>query len=248
MTSSGGIGHLCWDSDLMGFPVGQLEPSMLNGSTLSDIRERCLSMRLRLAYIALPWTDLVLRKKACALGAGLVDKKIIYSRSFDVSKCWMPTDLVSFEGMEPGPELESLALASGVYSRFRTDPRMAPSVFQNLYLTWIRRSVRREIADIVMVAKGSECLAGMVTVALREDHAEIGLLAVSESSRGQGIGKRLIKGAEAWALSTGVKRMTVATQGANFPACALYESMCYESVQTQAIYHYWVDSLQEASS
>jgi len=248
MNSPCSVQQLPWDSDLMGFPVGRVEPACLGMTAPGELRAACRSLGLRLAYIAVPWADSLLRDEASALGAELVDQKIIYSRGFDAAERHMPEALHSFEGMEATPELESLALASGAHSRFRTDPRMAASVFPKLYLTWIRRSVRREIADVVLVATRSEILAGMVTVASREDHAEIGLLAVREAFRGQGIGRQLIEGAEAWAALHGVEAMTVATQGANVAACALYGAMGYNVAQMQAMYHFWIDPLPEPGS
>lgn len=232
----------------MGFPVGQINSSALGGITASEILGACSSLGLRLAYVVLPWGDAFLREKARDLGAILVDQKVHYFSGIESKRISMPSEVVPFDGIVPCRELESLALASGIFSRFHTDPQIAESIFQDLYLTWIRRSVRGEIADVVLVAKKNGAIAGMVTVGLRGDHAEIGLLAVAEGCRGQGFGRLLIDGAETWAVSRGVHAMTVATQGANAAARALYAGSGYEVAQMQAIYHLWMESPLESRS
>lgn len=234
-----------WDSDLMGFPVGRISPMALAEATCSQLREHCVSIGLKLAYVVVPWEDSSARRKALELGAHLADQKLHFFKNLDTTLGQIPEGIALFQPSVPSLELESLALASGEFSRFRTDSRMGPSVFHDLYLTWIRRSVRGEIADAVLVLHKAETMAGMVTVGLREDHAEIGLLAVAEGFRGRGMGGLLIDGAEAWSTSHGVHALTVDTQGANTAACALYAGKGYEVKRAQAVYHLWMEPRSE---
>ncbi len=129
-----------------------------------------------------------------------------------------------------------------MYSRFGVDNRIPPDKFEELYRVWIERSVRREIADDVLVVTngaGVESLAGMVTVKVTEGVGNIGLIAVSEEYRGQGIGSLLVQAAHHWMYRRHASEMNVITQRANAPACRLYERTGYSLASVQYYYHFW---------
>lgn len=129
--------------------------------------------------------------------------------------------------------LLNLALESGVYSRFHTDPRFVNSEFEKLYQLWIEKGLAQHE---VLIAKDH---AGFVSFNLSEHNAQIGLIAVQKDQRGKGLGRNLILMAENFAIQKGAQTMTIGTQAANLPASALYRSLGYQLVQQQFIYHYW---------
>lgn len=145
-----------------------------------------------------------------------------------------PTDceIRKFEG-NLNYELESLAFQSGTFSRFKTDIRLNAGEFEKLYKLWIQKSVEEKG---VLVADGN---AGFVSCNVRSDTAQIGLIAVDKNQRGKGLGKRLIKAAEAFAFTKGAKKMKIGTQEANHPASALYSKLGYEVVEKVEVWHYW---------
>lgn len=61
--------------------------------------------------------------------------------------------IVPYTAAAPDSELLSLALNSGEFSRFKLDPLFSAELFEKLYTRWITRSVRKEIAWQVLVAK-----------------------------------------------------------------------------------------------
>ncbi len=129
--------------------------------------------------------------------------------------------------------LLNLALESGVYSRFHTDPRFVNREFEKLYQLWIEKALAQHE---VLIA---ENLGGFVTCKVSEGDAQIGLIAVRKGQRGKGLGKKLIQTAENFAIQKGAQTMTIGTQAANLPASALYRGMGFQLVQQQFIYHYW---------
>jgi len=139
-----------------------------------------------------------------------------------------------------GPNLRRLARESGRFSRFRTDARIAPGVFESIYDAWIRRSVHHEIADNVLVAKIRTRILGLVTVKASADRGEIGLLSVDATARGRGIGRALVAAAHASMVGRGCSHAVVATQRANRQACALYESTGYAVQRIERVYHLWL--------
>lgn len=245
MIEERGFDILPWDSGLFGFAVAMLHPETVAEGRLARALHLCASEGIHLAYAFVPWGDPVRRDLAASGGGYLADRKTLFTRTLSHKEGASGGEADPFHGPGSEPILEDLALASGQFSRFRTDPRMPKGVFRDLYLTWIRRSVLGEIADVVLVVRRGGTIAGMVTVALKEDQAVIGLLAVSEAHRGQGLGGLLMQSAEQWALEHGVSSMQVATQGANAAACALYTGSGYTVIQEQAVYHFWMDHLRE---
>jgi len=73
---------------------------------------------------------------------------------------------------------------------------------------------------------------GLVTVGHRrhfagELDAYIGELIVAEAAEGRGIGRLLMRAAEDWADSRGLRRLTLETGAANSAARAFYASLGY---------------------
>jgi dTDP-4-amino-4,6-dideoxy-D-galactose acyltransferase len=233
---------LPWDSELFGFPVARLTPEGLQPERFLGALKELRDQGVRLAYAMVPWKDEASRALLDGVHARMVDHKVTFQKMLTaVSTC--PPDVEVWQGIEVTDELESLALASGHHSRFKTDACVPAHVFPTLYRTWIRRSVLREIADVVLVTREGGRLAGLVTLAQHGPVSEIGLVAVEEGHRGKGIGRRLMESAEAWAKDRNTDCLKVVTQGDNTGACALYRSSGCLVVQEQAIYHVWMEPI-----
>lgn len=243
------LAHLPWDSELFGFPVGRLS---LEQAAITDLRpwlEQGRGEGLRLVYCMVPWADAPKRSALEAAGGRCVDHKVRYRKALQ-SAAPAVEGLQSVRGRSCSPDLERLALVSGRYSRFRLDPRIDESVYEQLYLTWIRRSLTGELADDVLVIRGDGTgrsdgtdVVAMVTLSRASEgvSAAIGLVAVAQSHQGRGLGSRLMHGAEAWCLAQGVETLEVVTQGENRPACVLYERAGFVRIEEQAVYHCWMD-------
>lgn len=226
---------LAWDSETFGFPVARLE------AEVPDRLLECLrDGGIRLAYGVLPWQDASGRARLEREGALLVDHKIRFRKERNLAR-GVPEGVSEWSASTTLPGLEALALASGHHSRYKVDPKMPGRVFEGLYLTWIRRSVAKEIADGVLITGRTEDPTGMITVSVKEALADIGLIAVNEQARGQGLGRRLVFAAEAFGRERGALALEVVTQGGNQGACALYSACGYRVVLEQAIYHLWVE-------
>jgi len=190
----------------------------------------------RLTYLRADWEDSVRRRMVEQAGARLVDRKVTFRKALPFPAPPWPAGIRPFRGPVPTPGLEALALASGLHSRFRLDPSVPSGVFETLYLTWIRRSVRKELADEVLVADGE---TAFLTLSREGEDATIGLVAVGEPHRGRGLGKALMAAAEAWGAEHGGRFLSVVTQGGNPAACALYRAAGCALVREEAIYHLW---------
>jgi dTDP-4-amino-4,6-dideoxy-D-galactose acyltransferase len=239
------IAHLDWDTKHFGFSVGRIAAEPTDSeleATLEEGRKR----KYRLVYWATSPDRTAPPHLLDDFDGRLVDRKVTFARSLsDLDHSVRSNDVLvaPVEGSECFPELIALAIAAGAYSRFAVDPRIPRDTFEALYRVWIERSVRREIADAVLVARDPAVdarLAGMITVKVTDGMGNIGLVAVAESHRGRGIGSQLINAAHGWMIARDAAKSTVVTQGANAPACRLYERAGYTIEQAENFYHFWL--------
>lgn len=152
----------------------------------------------------------------------------------------MDNDTESYTDAIPDAALTELAYQSGLYSRFKIDPRITEEQFKKIYSLWITNSTRRQIAQEVLVIKREERVVAMVTLGEKNKRGDIGLLAVDPLYRGQHFGKKLVYAAQAWCLQKGFNMGQVVTQQDNFPACALYEKCGYTVEKIENFYHFWL--------
>ncbi|UOQ55180.1 GNAT family N-acetyltransferase [Hymenobacter cellulosivorans] len=232
---------LPWDTDFLGFPVAQLCPVASSLGSITEALEQARRQNIRLLYWFVDPSDAEAVVTAQGLGARLVDRKVTYSMPVATgAEPWA-------EGIEPisevTPQLRSLALQSGYYSRFRTDPGFAPKVYKQLYTRWIESSVAGSMAREVLVYRPAPATreVGLLTLGVHNGCARIGLLSVEEMARGQAIGTKLIMAAQHRAAEWGLSTIQVVTQQENTKACRFYERCGFRPEQVQHIYHIWME-------
>lgn len=224
------IRTLEFDSQLFGYPVGALSVGT-DGCTVAAAKEilQQEGTAFRVVY-------LFSREPLEGFGPP-ADIKLTFIKSPAPQLSVSPAVKIYSGGNDD--RLLQLAFDSGVYSRFRTDPRFTGNEFEKLYRLWMERSISGEIADAVMLFDEGTGITGMVTVSAENGGAEIGLIAVDGAARGRGIGKQLIAGAEDFAARKGCSQLRVATQAANQPAVGIYLKSGFTEYSRIYIYHWW---------
>jgi GNAT superfamily N-acetyltransferase len=96
------------------------------------------------------------------------------------------------------------------------------------------------LAGEVLVVRRRAACAGFATVSERNGQGDIGLIAVGEAYRGQGIGGALVNAAECWFRHQGCTRARVVTQEANALACQFYTRCGYTMETVTPYYHFWL--------
>jgi dTDP-4-amino-4,6-dideoxy-D-galactose acyltransferase len=166
--------------------------------------------------------------------AFLADKKVVFQKmNFPTFK--NNNSIEEFSG-KLTPELLELVLTSGHQSRFKKDAQLSYK-FEELYKIWIEKSIKGELADKIFISKHENKITGFVTVKRIVNYSQIGLIAVSEKYRGQGIGALLLEKVDWWNVEQGLEHCEVATQLDNLEACALYIKLNYNIKSIQYIYH-----------
>ena len=145
-------------------------------------------------------------------------------------------------------ELLQLSIVAGGNSRFQVDPRIPADKFRELYEVWMNRSTLRELADVVLVATptdASDDFVGVITLSATEGAGQIGLLAVREDHRGQGVATLLMAAAHDWLRRQDVAQTSVVTQLENLAACGLYSRWNYEIVEVRKWFHFWCQDARD---
>lgn len=218
---------LDWDSNLFGYPVARLELQ----NEVFEYNEYVNELsEYRLTYVVSN-----IEQHSIKLSSG--DTKIIFSKqpethSVDPSITDALKDLMA--------ELIAIGKQSGTFSRFHLDEYFQNNEFDKLYHIWVEKSIKKEIAvyNPTILINGSP--SGLITLSDSDENtATIGLFAVSESFRGQGIGTKLLQAVDNYAFKNGYEHLTVATQGQNTGARKVYERFGFRELTVSYIYNFW---------
>lgn len=129
-------------------------------------------------------------------------------------------------------EIDSLAEIARVshrITRFYADPVFSDERCDDLYETWLRSSCDGWADDVIVVGEAQ----GYCTVHINDGVGSIGLIAVEENARGNGLGTDLVCGAIDHCYTRGIEKITVVTQGRNVSALRLFERCGFQITQTE---------------
>jgi dTDP-4-amino-4,6-dideoxy-D-galactose acyltransferase len=226
---------LDWDTEFFGFNVARInaDASQLNWS---DIFDTLRNEKIKLTYLISPIA--IENIPNADFEVSLVDNKCTYRKEIAPSLPLHPC-IKTYGEAYPEKKLETLAIESGVYSRFNTDRKIGKQKFEALYREWIIKSVQKKIALEVLVFSNADNINGFVTLGEKNGRADIGIIAVDKNERGKGIGKALMSAAENSFHHHGYTAMQVVTQGENIAACKLYESCNFSLEKKEYVYHIW---------
>ena len=230
-----------WDSSFFGYPVARITAHEITEDKLTALVAEAKKSSTRLVYLFTDPADTVSTHSAKSIHAKLVDQKItyhIYIKNVDAAT--VDAHIEEFEGEHPTAKLVDLSLQSGLYSRYKIDTEFKNKEFERMYLAWIENSVNKKIADHIFVYMEDGKELGFVTLKARSNNAQIGLIAVDESSRGKAIGKKLVAAVIIKLQNKNIPELDVATQIDNADACNFYEKVGFKGIKTENIYHIWL--------
>jgi len=241
---SGVCRRLEWDSAFWGFGCAKVEGENLRQEQIDAIEAWCGANDITFLQYLAPQGDTASARVAEASGFRLVDERVtlacrVTAAGSDVSR-------PDFE-LRPGNNedigsLDELARAGHTDSRYYNDPGFPRAGCDDLYSTWIRRSLEGAIADIVFVPVIDGKAGGYVTCKVEATDGWIGLVGVGPEARGRGVGGALIRRAIDWFRDAGVEEILVVTQGRNEAARRLYERSGFLTRDTGRWYHRWFGS------
>jgi ribosomal protein S18 acetylase RimI-like enzyme len=138
-------------------------------------------------------------------------------------------DGIRISVVEPGDidQAENIAATAFRWGRFSADPMIQAGAAEKVHRTWARNCCLGTHAKHVLVARKQNEVLGFIALKFQMAGAvEVGsieLIAISETSRGTGIGRALVQAGCNWLYGT-VKHVVVRTELPNIPALRLYEA------------------------
>ena len=168
----------------------------------------------------------------------MYDHKLTYKMLLNGQKFNISNDIEEVN-YDPGKDFISLAISSGIFSRFSLDPKLNYR-FEEMYELWLRNSLNRNIADKVFVSKEDGFIKSFITCKIRNGVGTIGLIATHKEYRGKSLGRHLIDRAHHWYQYNNVNYSEVVTQKANTIACAFYEKYGFGITREELVYHWWI--------
>ena len=226
--------QLVWDSNFFNCKVGRLiikQGELISDDILTDFD---------LVYLIIENEISPAQKKYFQDKAFFADEKLTYQKKIKtLINCgnnifsW-PVD------KEINDELRQIGMASGEFSRFKIDPSIPKEKFVELYTTWIINSATRTIAEELYFFEEDNQIAGLITLCIKNNKANIGILSVHEKFRGKHIASQLVNAAEYWTKNLkGFDLIQVVTQAANSAACRFYEKCGFTIQKREYVFHWW---------
>jgi GNAT superfamily N-acetyltransferase len=199
-----------WDTEFWGRTIGRVRGGRLDETRLADVDQWARANDVECLYFLADADDPASAHVAEHGGFGLMDVRVELERP--AARAELPEGLREATPADR-ERLRAIAASSHGATRFYADPRFPDERCDDLYDTWITRSLDGWAAGVLVAEPG-----GYVSCHLDGETGSIGLIAVEEGARGGGVGVSLSLGAVAWCAARGAERMTVVTQGRNVPA------------------------------
>lgn len=233
--------ELPWDSAFFGVSIARARTSQLDEVSCSAMLEWCGSRRIDCLYFLCPLDDSATQRLLTDHAFQSVGVKVTLSRPAGDDRGRGPGRF-RLATVDDIPRLRAIALASHRDTRFHADGHFDPVRCDELYATWIEKSVEG-YATHVLVADRDVGAVGYITLHIEgpaaSRTARIGLFAVDERWRGQGIGHDLLRHAAHMLREQGVGDTSVVTPGRNTGALNLYKSAGFRTTDVSLWYHRW---------
>jgi dTDP-4-amino-4,6-dideoxy-D-galactose acyltransferase len=230
-----------WDSAFFGLTIARVNSNRLDARTAAQVLDWCRDKQVGCLYFLADCNHAETLRLAEKNGFYLTDIRVTYEHSL--------RGLQEQAEADPGirmavaQDLEVLrGMVSSSYrdSRFYYDGHFPQEACDRLYETWIENSLSG-YARAVLVKGAPGQPEGFVTCDTPPAEAigKIGLVGVSSSTRGRGIGQALVLASLNWFAGQGMKSVQVVTQGRNIPAQRLYQKCGFLLSEARFWYHCW---------
>lgn len=237
---------LPWDTEFFGFRIARVHGDTLTPEKAAQVEEWCGRNRIQGLYFLSRSDNPATIRAAEQHGFQLMDVRLAFELALDGQSkpMYAPrSDSARIRVSRPDDvsALRAVAAAAHRDSRFFADPHFSPEQAEGLYSTWITLDCQGRAAIVFVAALPNDVAVGYIScyVDPRSREGAIGLIGVSASVRGRGIGQSLVDAALHWFREQGVKAVTVITQGRNHAAQRLYQKRGFLTRHLQFWYHKW---------
>ncbi|MGA2489248.1 MAG: GNAT family N-acetyltransferase [Anaerolineales bacterium] len=230
-----------WDSAFFGVTIARVNRNRLEVETVAQIMDWCREKKVSCLYFLADSNHVETLRLAEKNGFYLTDIRVTYEHSLrGMGEQHESVPNIRLAVPQDLPVLRAMTDSSYRDSRFYYDGHFPEEACNRLYEIWIEKSLSG-YAEAVLVMGEPGQPEGFVTcnTSLPEAIGKIGLVGVSRSSRGQGVGKALMLESLHWFTAHGMAFAQVATQGRNISAQRLYQRCGFLTKEVRFWYHRW---------
>jgi dTDP-4-amino-4,6-dideoxy-D-galactose acyltransferase len=233
--------YLEWDSNFFQKRIARLNVNRLDEATAAAAYSWCAGQQIDCLYFLSDPHDPLTTQLAWQNDFRFVDIRLTVERPLTNLPPVAPPAGITIRPSQPAdiPALQAIASVSHHDSRFYHDLNFPRAACDALYATWIEKSCQG-YANHVLVAEQNNQAAGYVTCDLLDEATgQIGLIAVGQAARGQGVAPQLLTAGLHWLAQQGRQQMIVVTQARNLPAQRLYGRLGFLPRSIAFWYHRW---------
>lgn len=237
------ISKLDWDSVFFGFNVAFLSCMHLTENIYHRIERYIEDEKIRLVEYLCNCHDQRSVLVAEDNGFRFTDIRLNFKKKITQSYNVNLPEGITFNQAQKKdiPALKKISQALYSDSRYIFDRNFDPTKISEFYQGWVEKGVLGLYDDECWCLYDMMQPVAFCTVRyLAENAASIGLVGIESNYHSRGLGKNLLRSVLNLLRSHGVKRVNVVTQGRNYGAQNLYQSLGFRTKTTQLWYHKWV--------
>ncbi|WP_026768013.1 GNAT family N-acetyltransferase [Asinibacterium sp. OR53] len=233
---------LKWDSDFFGFPIALIGSRYLTDNIQHHIEYFIKENNIRLLQYLCNCHDDRSVKVAERNNFHFTDIRLTFNIS--LKEPYQIDDLPYQLGVASPENIEYLKeLTNFLYkdSRYFYDGNFELNKINEFYASWIEKAILGTFDDCCFCLYENGLPIGFCTVKYsKAASANIGLFGMDQRYAGKGLGKLLILNVFNELIKKGIKNVNVVTQGRNYVAQRLYQSVGFKTLSTQLWYHKWI--------
>lgn len=235
-----------WDSDFFGFPIAFVGSRYLSDNIQLLVERFVKKNKIKLVEYLCNCHDDLSVKVAEKNGYHFTDIRITFSLLLSnyMQKNTVLADKGTFRLAKPEHINSLCAMTNQMYkdSRYFYDGNFNLPKINSFYSEWLKKAITGDFDHECYCYFEQDNPLGFCTVRYRQNKSvSIGLFGVSGSFAGRGIGKGLLNYVIGEMKLRGMNRIDVVTQGRNYTAQKLYQSVGFRTFTTELWYHKWVN-------
>jgi len=239
------IVKLEFDTQFFGFPIAYITSKYLTKSIVFRTNQFIRANKIKLVEYLCNCHDDTSVRIAEEGGFHFTDIRFSLFTKTDINlDVTLPSGIKFGKGREQDiPQLREIG--AGIYrdSRYYFDGNFDEQKINEFYKSWIEKGVRGLFDDCCYCLYERDVPIGFCTARYVPNRiAKIGVFGISQEHQGKGYGKILLNNVIQAAKVEGVQSVYVVTQGRNYHAQRLYQSVGFRTHGNELWYHKWISA------
>ena len=235
-----------WDTDILGFPVGQINQIKLNENVISqDLPSDFIAWREAqgLKMISYRTRHDNIKETIFLEENGFRFIEMVYPVSMnDLSNINSSETIVLENALETDlDQIQSIAREAFSTGRFNIDPRLGAEIGGRRYAMWVLNSFKNPKHQIIKATVDSQIIGFFIVELIQPDTIYWHLTAIASQFQGQGFGKRVWSGMLARHKRDGLKKVHTTISAHNSPVINLYTKLGFKFEPPMMTFH-WMAS------